>query len=218
MQPQSHVQSPSNDARNILQPAPRDLAMSAARLTIFARWPEPGRAKTRLIPALGAEGAAALYRRLLEHTLAEARASGLPIELRVTGAEPARFQDWLGGDLAVVDQGEGDLGARMARVAAPAILIGSDCPDCDAAMLRRATIALARAPAVVGPASDGGYYLLGMGRPMPFLFHDMAWSTDAVMPETLRRFALQGIAPALLPELGDIDTPDDLARYPQFAR
>lgn len=192
--------------------------MTAARLTIFARWPEAGRAKTRLIPALGAEGAAALYRCLLEHTVAEARVSGLPIELRVTGGEPARFHDWLGGDLRVADQGEGDLGARMARVDTPAILIGSDCPDCDAAMLRRAATALERVPAVLGPASDGGYYLLGMKRPMPFLFHDMAWSTDAVLPETLRRFALQGIAPAMLPELGDIDTPDDLARYPQFAR
>lgn len=191
--------------------------MSAARLTIFARWPEAGRAKTRLIPALGAEGAAALYRRLLEHTVAEARASGLPIELRVTGGEPARFHDWLGGDLAVVDQGEGDLGARMARVPAPAILIGSDCPDCDAAMLRRAATALERAPAVVGPASDGGYYLLGIARPMPFLFHDMAWSTEHVLPETLRRLALQRIAPAMLPELGDIDTPADLARDPRFA-
>lgn len=192
--------------------------MSTATLTIFARWPEAGRAKTRLIPALGAEGAAALYRRLLEHTVREARASGLAIELRTTGGEPARFHDWLGGDLAVVDQGEGDLGARMARVPAPAILIGSDCPACDAAMLRRAATALERLPAVVGPASDGGYYLLGMARPMPFLFHDMAWSTEAVLPETLRRFALQGIAPAMLPELGDIDTPVDLARYPEFAR
>ncbi len=195
----------------------RDPIVSAARLTIFARWPEAGRAKTRLIPALGAEGAAALYRRLLEHTVREARSSGLPIELRVTGGEPARFHEWLGGDLAVTDQGEGDLGARMARVPAPAILIGSDCPACDAAMLRRAATALERAPAVVGPASDGGYYLLGMARPMPFLFHDMAWSTEQVLSETLRRFALQGIAPAMLPELGDIDTPADLARYPEFA-
>lgn len=187
-------------------------------LTIFAKWPEPGKAKTRLIPALGAQGAADVYRKLLEHTLAEARASGMALELRVTGAEPERFADWLGKDLAVVDQGEGDLGARMADVPAPAILIGSDCPALDAALIRRAAEALKGNAAVLGPARDGGYYLLGMARPMPFLFHDMQWSTAEVLPETLRRFELQGIAPTMLPELSDIDTPADLARHPEFSR
>ena len=71
------------------------MAMQTPRLAIFARWPEPGKAKTRLIPRLGAEGAAALYRKLLEMTVGEARASGLPFHLRVTGGDPERFVDWL---------------------------------------------------------------------------------------------------------------------------
>ena len=192
--------------------------MPRPTLTIFARWPEAGQAKTRLIPALGAQGAATLYRRMLEHTVGEARASGLPIELRITGGDAGAFADWLGRDLAIAAQGEGDLGARMARIAAPAILVGSDCPALDAAMMRRAAEALERAPAAIGPAHDGGYYLLGLARPMPFLFHDMAWSTSGVFEETMRRFARHDIAPAVLPTLRDVDTPEDLTAYPDLAR
>ncbi len=69
---------------------------------------------------------------------------------------------------------------------------------------------------VLGPASDGGYYLLGLREPMPFLFEDMTWSTAQVLPETLSRLAARGIGPAILPELSDIDTPEDLAMWPQF--
>lgn len=185
-------------------------------LAIFARWPEPGAAKTRLIPALGPEGAAEIYRRLLAHTIGEARQSGLPVQLRVTGAEPARFHAAFGTDIACVEQGEGDLGERMARVPAPAIIVGSDCSGCDAAILRQAAGALRTHPAVIGPASDGGYYLIGLAQPQPAIFADMAWSTDTVFAETMRRFAAAGIAPFVLPERGDIDTPEDLARHPEF--
>ena len=192
--------------------------MAQPTVTIFARWPEAGKAKTRLIPALGAEGAASLYRRMLENTVAEARSSALPVELRVTGAPCARFADWLGTDISVREQGDGDLGARMARVAAPAIVIGSDCPALDASLLRRAAQALVTTPAVIGPAFDGGYYLIGFLRAMPFLFHDMRWSTPGVFDETMRRFDRHRIAPAVLPRLRDIDTPDDLSAYPGLFR
>ncbi|MGI8944205.1 MAG: TIGR04282 family arsenosugar biosynthesis glycosyltransferase [Qipengyuania sp.] len=191
--------------------------MTWPTLTIFARWPEPGQVKTRLIPALGAEGAAALYRRMLRETVREARDSGLSVSLRTTGAEPERFSQLLGGEFAIEDQGEGDLGARMARVAPPAILVGSDCPELTAALIRRAAGALERAPAVIGPAHDGGYYLLGLARPMPFLFHAMEWSTGGVFEEAMRRFERHGVAPVVLPRLRDIDTPDDLAACPHLA-
>ncbi|GMM93430.1 TIGR04282 family arsenosugar biosynthesis glycosyltransferase [Qipengyuania sp. MTN3-11] len=193
------------------------MPISEPRLTIFARWPEPGLAKTRLIPALGAQGAARTYRRLLEHTLAEARGSGLSVEMRTTGAEPDRFVAEFGRGIRYVDQGPGDLGERMARVPAPAIIIGSDCPDCDAAMIRRAASALRDHPAVIGPAMDGGYYLIGFTRAQPALFADMEWSTDTVFEETMRRFGAFGIEPFVLPRLRDVDTPEDLSRYPQFA-
>ena len=176
----------------------------------------PGKAKTRLIPALGEEGAARAYARLLQHTIDVARESGLPVELRVTGGEVTAFTQLWGDDLAVTEQGEGDLGERMTRVATPALLIGSDCPGITAPLLRAAADALNDRRVVLGPASDGGYYLLGLREPMPFLFEDMAWSTPQVLPETLARLAARGIGPAILPELSDIDTPEDLAMWPQF--
>ena len=185
-------------------------------LVIFARLPVPGKAKTRLVPMLGEEGAARVYARLLQHTLDVARESGLSVQLRVTGGEKAAFAQLYGADITIVEQGEGDLGARMARVAAPALIIGSDCPGMTPPLLRSAAEALSDRRVVLGPASDGGYYLLGLREPMPFLFTDMAWSTPQVLPETLRRLAARGIGPAILPELADIDTPEDLAAWPQF--
>ena len=184
-------------------------------VSIFARLPVPGQVKTRLIPALGKEEAARVYARLLDHTVTQVRASGLPFELRVTGGEADAFGS-LYGDVVVTAQGEGDLGARMARVSPPGLIIGSDCPGLNAAVLRAAADALTEREAVIGPATDGGYYLIGMTRPMAFLFGDMEWSTPRVFAETLVRLVDNGVAPAVLPELSDIDTGEDLARWPTF--
>ena len=190
--------------------------METPQVAIFARWPEPGKAKTRLIPRLGAEGAAALYRKLLEMTVGEARTSGLPFHLRVTGGDPQRFRYWLGEDLDVRDQGDGDLGEKLARVGAPAIMIGSDCPGLTAALLREAASVLPNRDAAIGPADDGGYWLLALREPCPDLFTDMAWSTPQVFPETMRRLEANGISPHLLPELTDIDTGEDLDAWPDL--
>lgn len=191
-------------------------AMDQPTLSIFARWPEPGQAKTRLIPHLGAENAALVYARLLAHTVAVAQASGIPFELRVTGADAAEFRDLLGEDIAVVQQGEGDLGDRLARVAPPAIVIGSDCPALTPEVLWAAHDTLATEPMVIGPARDGGYYLLGFNEDARFAFADMAWSTPEVFGETVRRIAEQGLRLGVLPELADIDTPEDLEDWPEF--
>ena len=190
--------------------------MISPRLSIFARLPVPGKVKTRLIPALGEEGAARLYARLLALTVEVARESGLDFELRVTGGEIGAFQGLFGNDVPVVDQGDGDLGARMMRVEAPALLIGSDCPGITAPLLRAAAGALEDRRVVLGPANDGGYYLIGYREPVPFLFEDMEWSTPKVLPETLARLAARGHGPAILPELADIDTAEDLAQWPEF--
>lgn len=190
--------------------------MQTLLLSIFARWPTPGMAKTRLIPGFGAEGAAAVYRKLLEHTVQAARASGLPFELRVTGAGPADFQGWLGADVPVADQGEGDLTAKLQRVSAPGMAIGSDCPGLTGDLLRDAADALEKTPYALGPASDGGYWLIGFTQASPWLFDGMEWSTDAVMPETTRRIKARGHALTLLPELGDVDEPQDLDAWPEF--
>ena len=181
-------------------------------MSLFTRWPEPGKAKTRLIPALGPQGAADLHRRLTERTVAIVQAAGLALEIRSTGAQPQQFRDWLGID-TVVDQGEGDLGARLARSAdcLPVLLLGADIPGLMPEHLCAAAAALATAPAVIGPAQDGGYWLLGLAAPAPQLFTGIAWGTSSVFADTLAR--LPADTPRLA-ELSDLDTPEDLARWP----
>ncbi len=193
-------------------------AMPPPRIVVFTRYPTPGRAKTRLIPALGASGAADLHRRLTELTLDAVRASDLKFEFHVTGASRIAFEAWL-GDVHLVDQGEGDLGARLAAAGPPypTIFIGADAPDLTGALLRTAAAALGTHDAVIGPAEDGGYWLLGLARAQD-LFTDMPWSTETICAETLRRLASVGIIPFLLPTLADCDLPEDLDRWPALTR
>lgn len=185
------------------------------RVVLFTRYPEPGRAKTRLIPALGAEGAAGLHRTLTERTVMAMRESGLSLEIRSTGAAVARFVDWLGTG-NVVDQGEGELGERLARAGPPypTLFIGADAPDLTPALLRNAADALIHAPAVIGPAEDGGYWLLGLAHAIDDVFVGIDWSTELVCAQTKARLAAAGVDPVLLPELADCDRPEDLARWP----
>lgn len=185
------------------------------RVVLFTRYPEPGQAKTRLIPALGADGAASLHRMLTERTVTAVRRSGLALEIRSTGAPVAAFAEWLGDD-SVVDQGDGDLGDRLARAGAPypTLFIGADAPDLTPALLRDAAQALVHAPAVIGPAEDGGYWLLGLAQGVEDVFAGIDWSTDAVCAQTRARLAAAGIDPVLLPVLADCDRPEDLTRWP----
>ncbi len=186
------------------------------QIALIAKYPAPGRAKTRLVPALGEEGAAQVHRRLVERALATIRASGLPFSVWTTGAAHAEFADWLGTDIAFVEQGEGDLGARLARVPAPAIVLGADIPGLTAKHLRDAVAALEEVPAVIGPASDGGYYLLGFTREMPFLWDDMPWGTERVLKHTERRLKEQDVLYRLLGVLDDCDRPEDLSKWPDL--
>ena len=124
------------------------------------------------------------------------------------------FEAWLGDDVPLVPQGGGDLGARLARVGAPVLLIGSDCPDLTAAHLGAAAKALETAPAVLGPAGDGGYWLLGLARATPQCFDAMPWGTATVATQTRARLAGLGVVPTELETLHDCDRPEDLARWP----
>ncbi|MBP1715652.1 MAG: hypothetical protein H6Q42_3855, partial [Deltaproteobacteria bacterium] len=137
------------------------------RLIIFVRYPEPGKTKTRLIPALGPEGAADLHRRMSEHTLAWTRklqnASAVSLEIRFAGGNENRFHQWLGSDIPCFHQGNGDLGERMARAFNEAfqagmsrvILVGTDCPDLTEGLVEKALEALNHHDVVLGPARDG---------------------------------------------------------------
>jgi hypothetical protein len=199
--------------------------MKPVHVAVMARQPLPGRAKTRLISALGAPGAAQLAQQLLEHALTQAQRAALgPITLKVTpdDAPPAlhalatRFGATLAG------QGDGDLGTRMVRAlnhglaqAPAALVMGTDAPALDAAVLHAAATTLLAHDSVLVPAFDGGFVLLGVRRPCPSgLFDGLAWSHEQVLRDTLARLRAHGFAPALLDTLHDIDTPDDLQHLP----
>lgn len=198
--------------------------MRRTHLIVMAKAPVAGFAKTRLIPALGAAGAARLAQRLLDETLKQARAAGLgEFELCCApDATHAAFVDQqLRGGMRLSVQGRGDLGARMAQAvcrglaeAHQVILIGTDAPQLDAAYLQAAGAALADSDAVLGPALDGGYALIGLRRPAPRLFEAMPWSTERVLALTRERLGECGLRWVELPPLHDIDEADDLAHLP----
>ncbi|MBK1716112.1 TIGR04282 family arsenosugar biosynthesis glycosyltransferase [Thiocystis violacea] len=196
-------------------------ATPGGTLILFAREPVAGQVKTRLIPALGAEGAARLYRRLLGIALrAGAATHGAHRQLWCAGA-PAE-----GGECARLAeahgftwhrQSEGDLGTRMAAALAEAlafgdraVLIGSDCPDYDAAYLSAAFAAMDDRDAVLGPAADGGYVLIGLRSPAPEAFAGIHWSSPAVLTETRAALRRIGLTWTELPTLRDLDLPEDL--------
>ena len=184
------------------------------RIVIFAKAPVPGRVKTRLIPVLGAEGAAAVAARLLERTVAAAKATGLRVELC---GDPDPRSWYSGPAVTLHPQGDGDLGERLAQAAERviaggerALLMGSDCPDLDSARLAEAEAALARYDAVIHPTLDGGYALLGLRRYDRSIFTGIDWSTDRVARQTLERLAALGWSVSVGERLRDIDEPADL--------
>lgn len=194
------------------------------RIIIFAKAPLPGFAKTRLIPVLGQAGAAKLARRMLHQTLACAVDAMIgPVELCVT--PDITLPAWLGVDILqgveISAQGDGDLGARLARAAKrglmrdeSVLLIGTDCVEMSAPLLRIAAAALKHKNAVIHPAADGGYALLGLARFHSRLFRGIAWSTDSVASETICRIEQLGWSLEVGALLHDIDEPDDLRRIP----
>lgn len=194
--------------------------MSAVRIIIFAKAPRPGFAKTRLIPALGAENAATLARQMLLRTLHEALAANIGIvELCVTPAiDDAAWRDiQLPSGIEITEQGEGDLGARMARATArtaargeAVLLAGTDCVEMSADLLRDAGQALRDHVAVIHCTADGGYALLGLRQFSPFLFSNMSWSTDAVASTTIARLGQLGWSVHVGQMLHDVDEPQDL--------
>lgn len=198
--------------------------MTAVRTIIFAKAPTPGSAKTRLIPALGAEGAAHMAKQMLDRTIASALDADLgPVELCIT--PEISSNEWhyvdLPDVLIITDQGIGDLGERMGNAAErtipsglPILLVGTDCAEMSANLLREAASGLIRQGTVIYPAMDGGYALLGLTRMSWSLFRKMAWSTDAVARETIDRIGRLGWPIHVGPTLHDIDEPGDMTFFP----
>lgn len=187
-------------------------------VALMARAPVPGKAKTRLIPRLGATGAARLHAAMTRHALQEIVRSGLPAMLWCDPDTDHPFFAACGSDfgIALRPQPSGDLGDRMLAIfeatGGPLLLMGSDCPAIDSRLLLSCARSLARNAAVVAPTADGGYGLIGLRFPLSDLFRDMPWGTDTVMATTRERLLNRNVEFAETEEIWDVDTSDDLAR------
>ena len=192
------------------------------RIAVFARAPEPGRAKTRLMPLLGAGGAARLQEMMIERTLATACAAACgPVELWCdpSPAHPRLMRRIQDHGIEGLAQGDGDLGARMLHAAAATlssarrvIIIGTDCPALTPQHLQAASAALDTHDAVLTPAEDGGYVLLGLNWWDPRLFLNIEWGTALVLPATRTRLLTMGWRWHEVPTLWDVDHPSDFER------
>jgi rSAM/selenodomain-associated transferase 1 len=195
-------------------------------LIILLRYPEPGRAKTRLIAAIGAVAAADLQHEMSVRTLATARqfAQGANhgIEVRFTGGTLGQMSTLYGADLQYREQGEGDLGHRLSLAIAEGlrsgartvVVIGTDCPALTVDHLYAANEALGESDLVLGPALDGGYYLIGLSQPHSELFEGIDWSTERVLSQTMQAAHRLGLSVRLLAPLADVDRPEDLPQVP----
>lgn len=197
------------------------LIVQRRALIIFTKYPQPGLAKTRLIPTLGAVGAADLQRSMTAATLKEMQAlstvEGVDIYVYFTGGSDRAMRSMF-GDFCYRSQCEGDLGTRMLSAfqdifresATQVITIGCDCPDLKRDLIREGFDLLGERDLVLGRAVDGGYYLIGLKRVIPELFRGIDWSTDRVLSQTTAIGDQLGLSIDYLPLLQDIDRPEDL--------
>jgi rSAM/selenodomain-associated transferase 2/rSAM/selenodomain-associated transferase 1 len=193
------------------------------RIILMLKYPQPGLVKTRLVPALGEQRACELYRALVRHTLREVERftahERVSIQVRIAGAPDCEIaRQWLGAEMLFAPQGDGDLGQRMERAVQEAfekggpaaIVIGADCPELAAGHLAAALRVLERKDVVLGPAADGGYYLIGMRRLLPEPFRGIEWGSERVLDQTLAALRQARVECELLDTLHDIDRAEDL--------
>lgn len=208
------------------------------RLLLFLRYPKPGYTKTRLIPALGAVGAAELQRQMAEYLLANIAHPAWQTQIYFTGASLRDMQAWLGQEPSYRSQVEGGLGERLwagfqsafaeGEASPPlknrVVAVGADCPDLNVRHIQQAFEHLDNHDVVLGPAQDGGYYLIGLRQSCSSqtslasksfscesLFTDISWSTSAVLQQTLEKAQASNLSTVQLGTLADIDCPPDLA-------
>ena len=204
----------------------------AQRLIVFTRYPEPGTTKTRMIPELGAEGAADLQNQMTKQIISRLKAcdelQSVKMEVRFEGGNSDLMEQWLGSGIHYRHQGQGDIGQRMERALAEgfqggsqsAVIIGSDIPDVTCDIIQMAFDELKNHDLTLGPAKDGGYYLIGLNQNAfnqrnQQLFSAIDWSTSRVLAQTLAIAKKLGISYTLLDTLADVDRPEDLAVWYQ---
>ena len=210
--------------------ATRMVSTETERLIVFTRYPVAGETKTRLIPALGTDGAAACQRAMTEHLLERVCVNFATTEIRYTGTNEAHMRAWLGDGCLYAAQGEGDLGARMAQAFHHAfdhgcecvVIIGVDCPDISFGIVRGALDGLRTHELALGPAVDGGYYLIAArrdaARALPALFDGVAWGGAEVYADTEANAQRLGLSTARLALLRDVDVPEDLPVWERAQR
>jgi uncharacterized protein len=187
---------------------------------LMVKYPEPGMVKTRLAADIGMEQAALICRQLITHVMNQTMAAGSRYERYIFFDPPGRRQDfesWFPGEIFMA-QSIGDVGKRMDNVirrllkkgADKAVITGSDIPDISREIISQAFEMLDRVDVVLGPARDGGYYLIGMKRPIPEVFRNITWSSEDVFTETVKIIKTSGISYGVLPALSDLDTVEDL--------
>ena len=198
-----------------------------SHLIIFTRYPEPGKVKTRLIPALGSLKAAELQRKMTEIIAGEAlklqKKHGVAVAVFYTGGTRKKMAAWLGNSFEYHLQSKGDIGNRMGdafsricySTAESVILVGSDIPELSSAIVEQGFLSLKKHDTVIGPSRDGGYYLIGMkAKDAPqlsvILFSRIPWSTGDVLKVSIQRLADAGYNYSLQPTLCDIDHPEDI--------
>jgi len=186
-------------------------------LAVFAKAPVPGAVKTRLQPILDAEQAARLAAAFVRDTLAKAAVLDLPLTLYYAGSR-ALLEPLAPPSVRWIEQGDGNLGDRLARVPAPCLILGTDSPHLPLASIRHALAAVPKYDVVLGPAEDGGYYFIGLRAPQPGLFHGIAWSTDEVLSQTRDKAQALGLTVHQTPLWYDLDTPEDLRRLAQYLK
>ena len=186
-------------------------------LALLLKAPRLGFVKTRLAAEIGDHEALRLYRLMADRTLNAVRALALPTTIWYAPAGALdEMRRWVGEDWDLRPQAGGDLGARLALAAGAIragehwLCVGGDCPDLSVGILRRALDLLEDHAVVLGPALDGGYYLIGGRAPLPDIFSAMPWSTDRLLEATRRRLADAGASLAELPVLRDVDTAADV--------
>lgn len=191
------------------------------QLAVLTKAPELGKAKTRMQPTLSKEFSLRLHTQLVDYVLQMWSDTEIcSLQLFLAGEEACffdTFPQW--SNLSLLSQASGDLGARLCSIVdltlkqyQGVILVGTDCPFIDTVYLSNACRALDQYDAVVGPAADGGYVLLGLKKNAEALFSDIDWGSDSVFVETIKRIKEQGFSYFILPELDDIDHPEDLIK------
>lgn len=206
----------------------RTILGSRRRTILFSRYPVAGQTKTRLIPALGAESAALLQKQMTEAALSTLEKTAvnekIEIEIRYADGDNANMRNWLGEDFLYYQQGDGDLGEKMARAFADAfeqgkhqvVIVGADCPDISSSHLAACFALLNDHELVLGPACDGGYYLIGLNSMHSELFCCMPWGQPSLLGKTVKQAEALKLSYALLEPLNDIDRPEDLQHLPSF--